>query len=40
MSSDVCQSVCWMEDYARDAMCSLDEGHDGPHVDLNEGWEW
>lgn len=22
------------------AVCDLDTGHDGPHADLYEGWEW
>lgn len=37
---DDCQSVCWMSESGRDAECSLPEGHDGPHVDQDEGWEW
>lgn len=35
-----CQSVCWMEEYARDAECTLPLNHEGPHVDTWEGWEW
>ena len=40
MSDDICQSVCWMEEYGRDATCSLSEGNDGSHFDSWEGWEW
>lgn len=40
MIDDACQSVCWMEEYARDAECSLPPGHDGSHWDQHEGWEW
>jgi hypothetical protein len=38
--SDTCDAVCWMEDRADDAMCSLPPGHDGAHWDQFEGWEW
>lgn len=35
-----CQSACWMDKWAMEATCSLAEDHDGPHVDMHEGWEW
>ena len=40
MSETTCESLCWMEDYGRDAECSRPAGHDGMHVDETEGWEW
>lgn len=24
----------------RDVVCDLGGGHDGPHADLYDGWEW
>lgn len=40
MSEQQCESVCWMDEYGRDAECDLDLGHDGNHSDSYEGWEW
>ena len=38
--TETCESLCWMETYARDAECSLPKDHDGKHWDTFEGWEW
>lgn len=35
-----CLALCWMEACGRDAQCDLESGHDGPHIDMHEGWEW
>lgn len=35
-----CEAMCWMDRYARDAVCDLPADHEGPHVDAFEGWEW
>lgn len=39
MSYD-CQAICWVDEYANDAVCSLPPGHPGPHWDQVMGWEW
>ena len=38
--NDDCQAMCWMEEHADDAVCSLPPGHPGLHWDQAAGWEW
>jgi hypothetical protein len=38
--TELCESLCWMDEYGRDAECDLPLDHDGPHVDSFEAWEW
>jgi hypothetical protein len=37
--SDACGAEGWTHDDG-EVVCDLTPGHDGPHVDSWEGWEW
>jgi hypothetical protein len=34
-----CGDLCWTTN-STEAVCDLAVGHEGPHVDTFEGWEW
>ena len=35
-----CEAVCWVEELADDAVCSLPADHKGKHCDKGAGREW